>query len=187
MNVQTKHIQKSPAKNPALNEEETLRLLEQYQGLIHKAARQRHLAPIREDAEREAVFAFLRAVLNYRKETGVPFAGYAKAIVYGQMRTLFKKERRRWQREVFPADGTDENSGFWDSLADETVRMDRFADTDALKCALTELSDVQRKILFLLYEENLTQTQIAQTLGISQQAVSAAKKRALSILKNRLS
>lgn len=82
-------------------------LLLQYEGLCRKAAGQAHLAPLGEDALAAARESFLRAVRLYDPTRGVPFPGYAKATVYGDLRTLFKKARRQWQREVLPA-GTED-------------------------------------------------------------------------------
>src|SRR5574344_58652 len=159
-------------------------LFASYEGLMQKAARQSHLAPIAEDALAEARLSFLEAVKSYDAALGVPFAGYAKAKVYGDLRTLFKQSRRQWQREVLP-DGSadDDGAGFWDSLADPNDAVASLDDVDAVAAALLALPERQQELIRLLYVRELTQKAAAAELGITQQAAAAMKARAIKKLK----
>src|SRR5665648_161445 len=56
-------------------------------------------------------------------------------------------------------------------------------DIIALKTALSRLKKLQRKIIYYIFEKDLTQTKIAQKLGISQRQVSRIKESALKELK----
>ena len=157
-----------------------VRLLEDYGGLIKKASHQRHLAPIAEEAEAAARVSFWAAMRSYDEGRGVPFPGWAKAKVYGDLRTLFKQAQRRWRREVLSMDGSDEG---------EEDRLDRrgaldpalsaIEESDAFADRLRTLPPRQRVLLSLLYDEGLTEIESARRLSISQQAVSAMKRRAL--------
>ena len=161
-----------------------IRLLQDYGGLIKKAAHQRHLAPIAEEAEEAARVSFWAAVRGYDEGRGVPFPGWAKAKVYGDLRTLFKQARRRWRREVLSMDGSDEG---------EEDRLDRrgaldpalsaIEESDAFADRLRDLAPRPRKLLALLYDEGLTESEAARRLNISQQAVNAMKRRALHRLR----
>ena len=71
--------------------------------LLRAAAGQLHLRTIREDALAEGYVSFVGAVQAYDAGTGVPFAAFAKARVYGDLRTLFRRQRRLWERETLPA------------------------------------------------------------------------------------
>jgi len=56
-------------------------------------------------------------------------------------------------------------------------------DIIALKTALSRLKKLQRKVIYYIFEKDLTQTKIAQKLGISQRQVSRIKESALKELK----
>ena len=156
-------------------------LLLQYEGLCRKAAGQAHLAPLGEDALAAARESFLRAVRLYDPARGVPFPGYAKATVYGDLRTLFKKARRQWQREVLP-EGAEEDNVF-DAVPDERDEMKIFEANETFQKMLAPLPEKPRKLLTMLYANGLTQKEAAAKLGMSQQAAAVIKARALKALR----
>ncbi len=161
-------------------------LLAMYERLCRKAAGQAHLAPLGEDALSAARESFLRAVREYDEKRGVPFPGFAKAKVYGDLRTLFKKSRRIWQREVFPQEAEPGESPLEavPDPRDETARVD---DDDAFRALLAPLAEKPRRLLTMLYREGLTQKEAAARLGMSQQAAAVVKGRALKRLRQVLS
>ena len=153
----------------------------QYEGLCRKAAGQSHLAPLGEDALSAARESFLRAVREYDAARGVPFPGFAKAKVYGDLRTLFKKSRRQWQREVLP-EGAEEGSVF-EAVPNERDEMKNFEADDAFRSLLAPLPEKPRRLLTMLYANGLTQKEAAAKLGMSQQAAAVVKARALKALR----
>ncbi len=56
-------------------------------------------------------------------------------------------------------------------------------DIITLKTAFSKLKKLQRKVIYYIFEKDLTQTKIAQQLGLSQRQVSRIKKSALEDLK----
>ena len=56
----------------------------------------------------------------------------------------------------------------------------------ALTDAIDELSDREKRILFLRYYEGKTQTEISDEVGISQAQVSRLEKNALKSIKTRM-
>ena len=56
-------------------------------------------------------------------------------------------------------------------------------DIIALKTAFSSLKKLQRKVIYYIFEKDLTQTKIARKLGISQRQVSRIKESALKELK----
>lgn len=161
-------------------------LTEMFAPLLEKAAHQPHLAASLSDARGEALLAFCEAVHDYREESGVPFAGYAKAKVYGRLRTFFKQERRHWQREIMP-EGKTTASGlpFWESLADQRPNAEaKCCQGAAFSQYLHCLSQKQQQLIFLICVLGLTQKEAADRLGISPQSVAATKKRALDTLRS---
>lgn len=163
-------------------------LLSRYAPLLNKAARKSYLRPIQEDAESEAAMTFIEAVRNYKPSLGIPFAGYAKKLVDGRLYTLFKKSRRNWQREIFPADnyGT-EDTDFWDTVTDPHDNISNLIDDLSLAALLNELTPNQQNVLRCLLLDCLTQKETACRLKISQQAVARTKQRALAVLAKAIS
>lgn len=153
----------------------------QYEGLCRKAAGQSHLAPLGEDALSAARESFLGAVRAFDTARGVPFPGFAKAKVYGDLRTLFKAARRQWQREVLP-EGAEEESVL-DGVPDERDGMRDFEAADAFRRMLAPLAERPRRLLTMLYARGLTQKEAAARLGISPQAAAVMKARALKTLR----
>ena len=156
-------------------------LLSQYEGLCRKAAGQAHLAPIAEDALATAREALWKAALAYDEGRGVPFPGYAKAMVYGTLWTLFKQHRRRWQREVLP-EGQDERPWF-ELLADPGDETARIEAEDAFRALIAPLAEKPRKLLTLLFVEDCTQKEAARRLGIPERSAAVMKGRALKKLR----
>lgn len=197
------HKQKNPTKSFSVQDERAVEkaalqaarqgdeaalayLFSAYEGLLVKAARQRHLAPLGDDAQEAARVSFWDAVISYDPTRGVPFPGWAKAKVYGDLWTLFKQARRRWNREILPGNG-DEGADFTARLSAPDAALERIFDDDAFLALLRPLTPRAQKLLRLLYQEGLTQREAAARLGISQQAASAMQKRALKKLRETLS
>ena len=157
-------------------------LLLQYEGLCRKAAGQAHLLPIGEDALSAARESFLRAVRDYDPSRGVPFPGYAKAKVYGDLRTLFKKARRQWRREVLPTEPESGEDPFA-AVPDPSDETARFEADDAFRSMIAPLAEKPRRLLTMLYADGLTQKEAAARLGMSQQAAAVVKGRALKRLR----
>lgn len=157
-----------------------MRLLEQYEPLLRRAAGQPHLRTLREDALAEGTVSFVRAVHDYDLSQSVPFAGFVKARVYGDLRTLFRRTAKIWQREAAVDERREEP--FWElvedpAAADAMTRLERQA---ALVPALRALTPREREVVQLLYRDERTQKEAAAALGITQQAVAGAKRRALA-------
>ena len=157
-------------------------LLSMYEGLCRKAAGQAHLAPLGEDALSAAHESFLCALRDYDESRGVPFPGFVKAKVYGDLRTLFKKSRRQWQREVFPAE-TEDGENPLDAVPDDHDEPSRIESDDAFRAMIAPLGEKPRQLLTMLYKEGLTQKEAAARLGVSQQAAAVMKGRALKTLR----
>ena len=157
-----------------------MQLLMQYEPLLRRAAGQPHLASIREDALAEGYVSFVRAVHDYDLSQGVPFAGFVKARVYGDLRTLFRRTCKVWQREAAVDERREEP--FWDLIEDPSAAaaMTRLERQAALVPALRALTPRERDVVQLLYRDERTQKETAAALGITQQAVAATKRRALA-------
>ncbi len=74
-----------------------------------------------------------------------------------------------------------------DQLADEFNTVERWTENAALENAMKDLSERERKIIYLRYYEGKTQTEISTEIGLSQAQVSRLEKNALSFIKSKIS
>ena len=138
------------------------------------------------DRLREKIGACL-AVRDFDAALGVPFEGFAKRRVYGDLHTLFRRERAYWQREVHPGDD-EEGKSFWESVEDETASDApmHFALKDALFAAMRTLSEREKELLSLVYLADWSLKEAAAKLGLSAAYAAVVKRRALQKLKKLL-
>lgn len=160
-------------------------LLVKYKNMLYKAARQRYLKPIYEDALSEACISFLQAVKNYDTSTGVPFHSYAKIKVYSDLRTFFNREKTYWQHQQtaeFSADSTASlrlaDHDYQKYLSQET--------TDTLETNTAILTPKQKTVIYYLYHLGLSQREIALKLHLSHQTISRLHKKALQNLRKQI-
>lgn len=181
MNIETLVKQAQNGSTAAVEQ-----VFETFTGLRKKAAGQPHIRCIYEDALAEANLSFLEAIRQYDADSGVPFAGYAKAKVYGDLRTLFKQERRNWQRETSANAAVNDEQEVIDTIAAPQCFEDHTVGSLGLRDALAKLSAKQRDVVVCTFLQDQTQTQAADQLHASQQAIAARQKRALQILREEL-
>lgn len=74
-----------------------------------------------------------------------------------------------------------------DQLADEKNTDENWTENAALKCAMENLDERERRIIYLRYYEGKTQTEISGEIGLSQAQVSRLEKNALLFIKNKIS
>ncbi|HEY2794462.1 MAG TPA: SigB/SigF/SigG family RNA polymerase sigma factor [Micromonosporaceae bacterium] len=85
-----------------------------------------------------------------------------------------------------PVGGDDGGAVLSDLLGDVDERMESVADRQTLRQLLTEVPERERNILALRFFANLTQSEIAERVGVSQMHVSRLLTRTLSDLRERL-
>ena len=170
------------------DEEILAELCEKFRGLFFRAARQRHLRTVFEDALQAACESFLRAVHDFDASLGVPFEGFAKRRVYGDLHTFFRRERAYWQREVHPGDD-EEGRSFWEAVEDETASAasSRFLVGDALIAAMQILSAREKALLSLVYLAGWSLKEAAEKLDLTAAYAAVVKRRALQKMKSVLS
>ena len=164
-----------------------------FTGLVKKYANQPHVAGIKEEAAAEGWLAVAAAVRTYDPAAGVRFAGYVESRVRYAVWNLFKRERRRWQQELFLTGSTEEEGkerpGLLDTLAAadnvEAEAEANFAVT-AIREALALLPAKQQTAVArtLLGEGRLAD--IAAELGVTPQAVYSLRQRGLARLRKEL-
>jgi len=80
----------------------------------------------------------------------------------------------------------DDAPALLDTLGDVDSRLDRIEDREALRPLLAALPEREQKVLMLRFFESMTQTQIAERMGISQMHVSRILANTLSLLREQL-
>lgn len=77
-------------------------LLAQYEPLARTAAGRAIYIDSYDEALTEALFALYKAIMEYDKERDVPFAAWARAKVYGDLRTIANRVSREMKRREGP-------------------------------------------------------------------------------------
>ena len=164
-----------------------MRLLLQYEPLLLRAAHQPHLLSLADDALAQGYVSFVEAVQRYEEARQVPFAAFVRDKIYGDLHTLFRRTCRSWQREkqLAPASEGEEAQGVAEAGVPDF--SERLADRAELLWAMQHLTSREREVLQLVCLEDRTQREAALRLGVSQQAVAKARKRALEKLRRILS
>ncbi len=80
----------------------------------------------------------------------------------------------------------DGGGGGDDTLGDVDLALDQIENRESLRPLLESLSERERTVLVLRFFENMTQTQIAERVGVSQMHVSRLLARALGRLRDQL-
>ena len=87
----------------------------------------------------------------------------------------------------FASDGEKDNEqSLYSVLADGEDKFDAFETKQALLSAMKDFSEVQRKLIQYRYAEELSQSETANRLGITQMSVSRMERKLLAKLKERL-
>lgn len=82
--------------------------------------------------------------------------------------------------------GDDDVRAIADTLGDADAGLDRIEDQEALRPLLEALPERERTVLVLRFFESMTQTQIAERVGISQMHVSRLLAKSLARLRDQL-
>jgi RNA polymerase sigma factor (sigma-70 family) len=154
----------------------------QFVGLVRKYAYQPHIRNVVEDAESAGWLALVQAIRDYKPETGVPFEGFAKSRVKYTLWNLYKKEKRRSEKEGGVYLVLDKPSQKHNTAQEAILNITRAN----LIFEISRLTERQRVALLLSYEGHGGGSAAAKALGISPQAVYNLRKRAINYLRKTL-
>ena len=84
------------------------------------------------------------------------------------------------------ASDDDDARAIADTLGDVDASLDRIENQEALRPLLEALPERERMVLILRFFESMTQTQIAERVGISQMHVSRLLAKSLARLRDQL-
>lgn len=166
---------------------------QRFTGLVKKYAGQPHLAGLKEEAVAEGWLAVAAAVRTYNEAAGVRFAGYVESRVKYAVWNLFKRERRRWERELPLTGGGQEEEGEMPGLIATLAAAGSVEDTaesllaaKAIRQALAKLPGKQRTAVVKSIVGEAQLADIAAELGVTPQAVYGLRQRGLARLKKEL-
>ena len=96
---------------------------------------------------------------------------------------LFQDPTRKYSCAYFTGPNTTLSEA---QIADVDLNLDQIENREALRPLLAALPDRERTVLILRFFDSLTQTQIAERVGISQMHVSRLLARSLAQLRQEL-
>ena len=117
-------------------------------------------------------------VSDLAERLGVPEEDIVRGLECGQAYTARSLSA--------PIGGDDGGAVLADLLGGDDERMESVADRETLRKLLTEVPERERNILALRFFANLTQSEIAERIGVSQMHVSRLLTRTLADLRTRL-
>lgn len=162
-------------------------VLQRFTGLVQKHANQAHVRVIYEEAKAEAWLAATQAIRLYDARNGVPVAGFIESRVKYAVWNLFKREKRRWQKEAFLDDGGEEGEYALLSMLPDDVDVEREVEGKVLgeeiQTALAHLPAKQRLVVLRTVLEGFSLTEVACEMGVTAQAIYNLRQRGLERLK----
>jgi RNA polymerase sigma factor (sigma-70 family) len=126
--------------------------------------------------------ALLQAIHNFNPDLGVPLTGYLESRVKFGLLNLWRKEAKRKQMEC----QGDKAFSYIAAPDDPQAELIYKETIERMLAALQELPQRQLLVLVHIFVYGRKLEYIAQELGITAQAVSQIKNRALRRLKSRL-
>ena len=158
---------------------------EEHLGLVHLCAnRFRGRGMEYEDLYSAGCIGLLKAVKAFDCTRGVQFSTYAVPVILGEIKRLFRdggavKVSRSLKEHAMQIQQLQEQFQQKHGRAATLTEL-------ALRQVLQILPQADRKLLQYRYFQNLTQTETAKRLGISQVQVSRKEKKILSRLRQEL-
>jgi len=117
------------------------------------------------------------SVADLAERLGIPESEVLAGIDCGQAHTA---------RSLSSPIGDDDGAVLSDVLGETDQRLESVADRETLREAVAELPERERQILMLRFFANMTQSEIAERVGVSQMHVSRLLSRTLTALRGRL-
>lgn len=132
-----------------------------------------HLGVPIEDLEQEGMIGLLKAADKFRDDKGAKFSTYATYWIKKKILAAIDNEKKSSLDSI--------------KLTEESVetKEDELKTSQYLKLP-QNIPDTERKILRMLYEEQLTLKEIAQELKISRERVRQLKEKALRRMRVKL-
>ena len=130
----------------------------------------------------------MREQERIRKEEGREprISELAKCCAVGEEELVQALEAVYPVHSLYEAAGKGEDGRLLDLLPEEDEQLEKITDRLALRQAVSELGELQRQIVYLRYDKELSQEQTGRILGISQVKVSREEKKIIEELRKKL-
>ena len=141
------------------------------------------------DAEGIAVLAFIELVLQYKGADFENWPGLARCKVHFAVFDAMQKQGRIWENEAQTDTDSEAGIALLETGCAAGERLDelaRFLLSLELQEALRQLSAEQRKILTLLFLDDLKPTEVAGRLGCTVRNVTKHRLKALDTMRQLL-
>lgn len=115
----------------------------------------------------------------------IRFTSYISSLIHFSAIDFDKRKRREKQRMLLVEDGTlvESFSINHENLESQSTLLEDIVTNERLFSIIKSLTEKEKNVLIQRYIFDFTDTQIAEKLSVSQQAVSKMRKRALNKLK----
>ncbi|WP_455652901.1 RNA polymerase sigma factor [Phascolarctobacterium sp.] len=160
-----------------------LQLCEDFKPLLQsESRREMFYKSLGRDAESIAVLAFIELVLKYKGADYLNWPGYARCKVHFALFDAMEKQGRIWENETQIDTGSDlldsgySAAGALDELAQLLLSLD-------LQTALAQLNEQQRRILLLLFINDLKPADAARHLHCTVRNITKHRLKALDRLR----
>ena len=157
-----------------------LQLCEDFKPLLQsEARREMFYKSLGRDAESIAVLAFIELVLKYKGADYLNWPGYARCKVHFALFDAMNKQGRIWENETQIDTGSEAGIDLLDSGYNEACALDELAQ-------LLQLNEQQRRILLLLFIDDLKPAEAARRLHCTVRNITKHRLKALDRLRELL-
>ena len=164
-----------------------LQLCEDFQPLLQsEARREMFYKSLGRDAESIAVLAFIELVLKYKGADYLNWPGYARCKVHFALFDAMDKQGRIWEHETQIDTGSEAGIDLLDSGYSAAGTLDELAQlllSLDLQTALAQLNEQQRRILLLLFVNDLKPAEAARCLHCTVRNITKHRLKALDRLR----
>ena len=167
-----------------------LQLCEDFQPLLQsEARREMFYKSLGRDAESIAVLAFIELILKYKGADYLNWPGYARCKVHFALFDAMDKQGRIWENETQIDTGSEAGIDLLDSGYSAAGDLDELAQlllSLDLQAALAQLNEQQRRILLLLFIDDLKPAEAARCLHCTVRNITKHRLKALDRLRELL-
>ncbi len=167
-----------------------LQLCEDFKPLLQsEARREMFYKSLGRDAESIAVLAFIELILKYKGADYLNWPGYARCKVHFALFDAMDKQGRIWEHETQIDTGSEAGIDLLDSGYSEACALDELAQlllSLDLQTALAQLNEQQRRILLLLFIDDLKPAEAARRLHCTARNITKHRLKALDRLRELL-
>lgn len=138
-----------------------------------------------EDLVQEGTAGLMKAAKRYDSEKDNGFAAFVTPRIHGEIKNALIREAN--QRNPPDSVSFDEYPELKDEIVDPSPSVENIVCSNELMAIMNAcLTERQQVIITMRYIDDMSQTEVARHLGISQPAVAHLEARALAKLKARL-